>query len=187
MTALNIKRGSTSHSAYDLRDPFTEVIESHTLAVTVVNESGVLARVIGLFSGRGYNIDSLTVAEVDHTGHRSRITVVTRGTPAVIDQIEAQLSRMVPVHDHRVPAEEVSQALQRLRQQNAAAADALAGSVPLCNEDLVQQDAYRHFPTAWVVRKGSAHPRPLVAAMPMPYWRQGIRLRMVQAGKPKAD
>lgn len=95
--------------------------------------------------------------------------------------------RMVPVHDHRVPAEEVSQALQRLRQQNAAAADALAGSVPLCNEDLVQQDAYRHFPTAWVVRKGSAHPRPLVAAMPMPYWRQGIRLRMVQAGKPKAN
>jgi acetolactate synthase regulatory subunit len=66
--------------------------------VIVENEPGVLARVIGLFSGRGYNIDSLTVAEVDHTGHRSRITIVTRGTPAVIDQIEAQLSRMVPVH-----------------------------------------------------------------------------------------
>ncbi|MFM7442480.1 MAG: acetolactate synthase small subunit [Tabrizicola sp.] len=98
MFALNIKKGSTSHSAYDLRDHNATVIESHTLAVIVENEPGVLARVIGLFSGRGYNIDSLTVAEVDHTGHRSRITVVTRGTPAVIDQIEAQLSRMVPVH-----------------------------------------------------------------------------------------
>ena len=98
MTALNIKRGSTSHSAYDLRDPFTEVIESHTLAVIVANESGVLARVIGLFSGRGYNIDSLTVAEVDHEGHRSRITIVTRGTPQVIEQIKAQLGRLVPVH-----------------------------------------------------------------------------------------
>ena len=98
MAALNIQKGSSSHSAYDLRDPHTEVIETHTLAVIVENEPGVLARVIGLFSGRGYNIDSLTVAEVDHTGHRSRITVVTRGTPQVIDQIEAQLSRMVPVH-----------------------------------------------------------------------------------------
>ena len=99
MSPLNIKQGSTSHSAYDLRDPYTEVIESHTLAVIVDNESGVLARVIGLFSGRGYNIDSLTVAEVDHTGHRSRITIVTRGTPQVIDQIKAQLARMVPVHE----------------------------------------------------------------------------------------
>jgi acetolactate synthase-1/3 small subunit len=99
MSALNIKRGATSHSAYDLRDPNAEVIESHTLAVLVANESGVLARVIGLFSGRGYNIDSLTVAEVDHTGHRSRITVVTRGTPQVIAQIKAQLERIVPVHE----------------------------------------------------------------------------------------
>jgi acetolactate synthase-1/3 small subunit len=98
MSALNIKKGSSSHSAYDLRSGLSEVEESHTLAVIVENEPGVLARVIGLFSGRGYNIDSLTVAEVDHTGHRSRITIVTRGTPAVIDQIEAQLSRMVPVH-----------------------------------------------------------------------------------------
>ena len=98
MSALNIKRGSTSHSAYDLRDPHSEIVESHTLAVIVENEPGVLARVIGLFSGRGYNIDSLTVAEVDHTGHRSRITIVTRGTPAVVDQIEKQLSRMVPVY-----------------------------------------------------------------------------------------
>ena len=99
MPPLNISKGASSHSAYDLRDPNSEVIESHTLAVIVDNESGVLARVIGLFSGRGYNIDSLTVAEVDHEGHRSRITVVTRGTPQVIDQIEAQLRRMVPVHE----------------------------------------------------------------------------------------
>lgn len=99
MNALNIQKGATSHSAYDLRDPNSQVEESHTLAVLVENEPGVLARVIGLFSGRGYNIDSLTVAEVDHTGHRSRITVVTRGTPAVIEQIKAQLGRIVPVHE----------------------------------------------------------------------------------------
>ena len=99
MAALNIQKGATSHSAYDLRDPNAQTIESHTLAVLVDNEAGVLARVIGLFSGRGYNIDSLTVAEVDHLGHRSRITIVTRGTPNVIDQIKAQLGRIVPVHD----------------------------------------------------------------------------------------
>jgi acetolactate synthase-1/3 small subunit len=58
-----------------------------------------LARVIGLFSGRGYNIESLTVAEVDHQGHLSRITIVTTGTPAVIEQIKAQLGRIVPVHE----------------------------------------------------------------------------------------
>lgn len=99
MSALNIKKGSTSHSAYELRDPHAEVIETHTLAVLVDNESGVLARVIGLFSGRGYNIESLTVAEVDHKGHLSRVTIVTRGTPQVIEQIKAQLARLVPVHE----------------------------------------------------------------------------------------
>ncbi|MDN5788056.1 acetolactate synthase small subunit [Pseudorhodobacter sp.] len=99
MPPLNIKQGATSHSAYELRDPYGEAIEQHTLAVVVDNESGVLARVIGLFSGRGYNIDSLTVAEFDHEGHRSRITIVTRGTPQVIEQIKAQLSRIVPVHE----------------------------------------------------------------------------------------
>lgn len=97
--ALKIKKGSSRMSAYDLRDPNAEVIERHTLAVLVDNEAGVLARVIGLFSGRGYNIDSLTVAEVDHTGHRSRITIVTTGTPQVIEQIKAQLGRIVPVHE----------------------------------------------------------------------------------------
>lgn len=73
-------------------------IESHTIVVTVDNEPGVLARVIGLFAGRGYNIESLTVAEVDRAAHLSRITVVTSGTPAVIEQIKAQLGRLVPVH-----------------------------------------------------------------------------------------
>jgi acetolactate synthase I/III small subunit len=73
-------------------------IERHTLSIIVDNEAGVLARVIGLFSSRGYNIDSLTVAEVDDAQDVSRITVVTSGTPAVIEQIIAQLDRLVPVH-----------------------------------------------------------------------------------------
>lgn len=72
--------------------------ESHTLAVVVDNEPGVLARVIGLFSGRGYNIDSLTVSETEHTKHLSRITIVTTGTRMVINQIKNQLDRLVPVH-----------------------------------------------------------------------------------------
>jgi acetolactate synthase I/III small subunit len=76
----------------------TEMIESRTLCVLVDNEPGVLARVIGLFSGRGYNIDSLTVSETEHEKHLSRITVVTRGTPMVIEQIKNQLDRLVPVH-----------------------------------------------------------------------------------------
>ncbi|MCW8087468.1 acetolactate synthase small subunit [Sabulicella glaciei] len=71
---------------------------SATIAVLVENEAGVLARVIGLFSGRGYNIDSLTVAPVDEAGKLSRITVVTSGTEMVIEQIKAQLDRLVPVH-----------------------------------------------------------------------------------------
>ena len=69
-----------------------------TISVLVDNESGVLARVIGLFSGRGYNIDSLTVAPVDEEGRLSRINVVTTGTDMVIEQIKAQLDRLVPVH-----------------------------------------------------------------------------------------
>ena len=77
----------------------SDVQERHTLAVLVENEPGVLARVIGLFAGRGYNIESLTVAEVDHTGHLSRITVVTTGTPQVIEQIKAQLGRIVSVYE----------------------------------------------------------------------------------------
>jgi acetolactate synthase-1/3 small subunit len=71
---------------------------SATISVVVDNEAGVLARVIGLFSGRGYNIDSLTVAPIDEAGLRSRINIVTSGTSMVIEQIKAQLDRLVPVH-----------------------------------------------------------------------------------------
>jgi acetolactate synthase-1/3 small subunit len=76
----------------------TGLLRSATISVLVENEAGVLARVIGLFSGRGYNIDSLTVAPIDDDRARSRITVVTRGTEQVIEQIKAQLNRIVPVH-----------------------------------------------------------------------------------------
>ncbi|HKJ74945.1 MAG TPA: acetolactate synthase small subunit [Alphaproteobacteria bacterium] len=75
-----------------------ETIARHTIAVLVDNEAGVLARVIGLFSGRGYNIESLTVAPVDVEQTMSRITIVTSGTPMVIEQIKAQLARLVPIH-----------------------------------------------------------------------------------------
>ena len=78
--------------------PTQTATERHTIAVVVDNEPGVLARVIGLFSGRGYNIESLTVAEVERSASLSRITLVTSGTPMVIEQIKAQLSRLVPVH-----------------------------------------------------------------------------------------
>ena len=70
----------------------------HIIVVWVDNEAGVLARVIGLFSGRGYNIESLAVAEVDKIKHLSRITIVTKGTPQVIQQIKLQLGKLVPVH-----------------------------------------------------------------------------------------
>lgn len=73
-------------------------IVTRTLSILVDNEPGVLARVIGLFSGRGYNIDSLTVTETEHERHLSRITIITRGTPAVIQQIKHQLERLVPIH-----------------------------------------------------------------------------------------
>ena len=90
----------------------TESAESHTLSVLVDNEPGVLARVIGLFSGRGYNIESLTVSETEHQAHLSRITIVTRGTPHVLEQIKHQLERIVPVHgvvDLTVRARELGQ------------------------------------------------------------------------------
>ena len=72
--------------------------DTYIFVVWVDNESGVLARVVGLFSGRGYNIESLAVAEVDAVKNISRITIVTTGTPQVIEQIKAQLGRLVPVH-----------------------------------------------------------------------------------------
>ena len=78
--------------------PVSQRAETHTLSVLVDNEPGVLARVIGLFSGRGYNIESLTVSETEHQKHLSRITIVTRGTPMVIEQIKNQLDRLVPIH-----------------------------------------------------------------------------------------
>ena len=93
---MNAQLQPTGSAYFITKD--TQVPESHTLSVLVDNEPGVLARVIGLFSGRGYNIESLTVSETDHTGHRSRITVVTTGTRSVIEQIKAQLERIVPVH-----------------------------------------------------------------------------------------
>ena len=76
----------------------TGPIERHTLSVTVDNESGVLARIAGMFSARGYNIESLTVADISADDQVSRITIVTSGTPAVIEQVVAQLDRLVPVH-----------------------------------------------------------------------------------------
>lgn len=83
-------------SAYDLTH-VEEEIERRTLAIMVQNEPGVLARVVGLFSARNFNIESLTVAEVDDTRHQSRITIVTSGTPHILEQIEQQLHRLIPV------------------------------------------------------------------------------------------
>ena len=83
-------------SAYFIAEE-TQAAETHTLSVLVNNEPGVLARVIGLFSGRGYNIESLTVSETEHEKHLSRITIVTNGTPQVLQQIKSQLERIVPV------------------------------------------------------------------------------------------
>ena len=79
----------------------SETTNKHTISVLVDNEAGVLARVVGLFSGRGYNIESLTVAEVDPSKSLSRINIVTSGTPMIIEQIKAQLTRLVPVHKVR--------------------------------------------------------------------------------------
>ena len=76
----------------------TGKVEKHIMVVWVDNEAGVLARIAGLFSGRGYNIESLAVAEVDKKKHISRITIVTLGTPAVIEQIKLQLKKLIPVH-----------------------------------------------------------------------------------------
>jgi acetolactate synthase-1/3 small subunit len=80
-------------------DPtLVEPVNRHTLAVIVDNEPGVLARISGMFSGRGYNIESLTVSETEHAKHLSRITIVTTGTNAILEQIKSQLERLVPVH-----------------------------------------------------------------------------------------
>jgi len=95
-----------------------EPINRHTLAVIVDNEPGVLARIAGMFSGRGYNIESLTVSETEHEKHISRITIVTTGTNAVIEQIKSQLERLVPVHrvnDLTVQGEAIERELALLK------------------------------------------------------------------------
>ena len=84
-------------SAYFIEDK-RDALEPHTFSILVDNEPGVLSRIAGLFSGRGYNVESLTVCETEHTKHLSRFTIVTRGTPMVLAQIKHQLERMVPVH-----------------------------------------------------------------------------------------
>ena len=86
-----------SKSAYSVATK-KEKLDTHIIVVWVDNEAGVLARIAGLFSGRGYNIESLAVAEVDKKKHISRITIVTEGTPQVIEQINLQLKKLVPVH-----------------------------------------------------------------------------------------
>ena len=119
--------GSESHyPAQTVR----EKIERHTLAVLVDNEPGILARVVGLFSGRGYNIDSLTVSETEHEKHLSRITIVTSGTPMVIQQIKHQLERLVQVqrvHDLTVegPSIERELAMVKVRGQGEHRVEAL--------------------------------------------------------------
>ena len=111
--------------------PVKEKIERHTLSVLVDNEPGVLARVIGLFSGRGYNIDSLTVSETEHEKHLSRITIVTSGTPMVIEQIRHQLERLVQVQrvvdltEAAVPAIERELAMVKVRGKGENRVEAL--------------------------------------------------------------
>jgi acetolactate synthase I/III small subunit len=108
-----------------------EKIERHTLSVLVDNEPGVLARVIGLFSGRGYNIDSLTVSETEHEKHLSRITIVTSGTPMVIEQIRHQLERLVQIRrvvdltDSHVPGIERELAMVKVRGKGEHRVEAL--------------------------------------------------------------
>jgi acetolactate synthase I/III small subunit len=119
--------GSASHYP---AQTFKEKVERHTLAVLVENEPGILARVVGLFSGRGYNIDSLTVSETEHEKHLSRITIVTSGTPMVIEQIKHQLERLVQVrrvHDLTVegPSIERELAMVKVRGQGDHRVEAL--------------------------------------------------------------
>jgi acetolactate synthase-1/3 small subunit len=108
-----------------------ERIERHTLSVLVDNEPGVLARVIGLFSGRGYNIDSLTVSETEHEKHLSRITIVTSGTPMVIEQIRHQLERLVQIRrvvdltDAGIPGIERELAMVKVRGKGDNRVEAL--------------------------------------------------------------
>ncbi|MCY4007240.1 MAG: acetolactate synthase small subunit [Rhodobacteraceae bacterium] len=99
MTNLNLKKGASRRSAYDLRKSRPSAAKTHTLSILVDNEAGVLARIVGLFAGRGFNIESLTVTEIDHTGHLSRITVVSTANDDIIRQIRAQLKNVISVHE----------------------------------------------------------------------------------------
>jgi acetolactate synthase-1/3 small subunit len=111
------KTPSSSASHYPAA-PVKERSERHALSVLVDNEAGVLARVVGLFSGRGYNIDSLTVSETEHEKHLSRITIVTTGTPMVIEQIKHQLERLVQVrrvHDLTVEGPSIERELAMVK------------------------------------------------------------------------
>ena len=120
--------GSASHYP---AQTVKEKTERHTLSVLVDNEPGVLARVIGLFSGRGYNIDSLTVSETEHEKHLSRITIVTSGTPMVIEQIRHQLERLVQIRrvvdltDAATPAIERELAMVKVRGRGENRVEAL--------------------------------------------------------------
>lgn len=118
---VQVGRKKRSKSVY-APNPLQEEEETHTLAILVSNEPGVLARVIGLFSGRGYNIESLTVAETNHVERLSRITIVCSGTPMVIEQIKAQLGRLVPVRtvrDLTVEGEHVERELALIKVSGA--------------------------------------------------------------------
>lgn len=122
MSALNIRKGANRQSAYNLRPNFDVEEERHTLTVLVDNEVGVLARVVGLFSGRGYNIENLTVSEIDHQEGLSLMTIVTIGTPHVINQIKAQLKRIVTVrevHDLTVEGPSIERELALLKVEGS--------------------------------------------------------------------
>lgn len=120
-------------SVYEIIEDLEKPV-SHTLAVLLDNEPGALSRVIGVFTSRGYNIDSLTVSEVDHERGVSRITIVTEGTPVVIEQIMALLNRLVPVyevHDLTFESPHIERAVALVKvvcedPKNRAAAQALA-------------------------------------------------------------
>ena len=128
-------------SAYVIEDKH-DPVRSHTLTVLVDNEPGVLARVIGLFAGRGYNIESLTVAETDHASHLSRITIVTTGTPQVIEQIKAQLGRVVAVHDvHDLTVE--GRSVDGLLWQQRIAFDDVAGARSLRSRGSGREQHFR--------------------------------------------
>ena len=179
---MNIEPTAAPHaSAYFLEDRH-DPEEAHTLAVLVDNEPGVLARVIGLFSGRGYNIESLTVSETHHAQHLSRITIVTSGTRAVLEQIRNQLDRLVSVH--RVTDLTVMARLKKEDKplERELALVKVAGRGEARIEALRLADALR----AEVVEAGVARTGP---GRPVVGWRRELPnvLRIVQATRGLAE